>query len=126
MLKVILHLDHPASVTATGTSGMPLVAEYIEQTRSADPNAAIVVVATGCGIWELSSKGVEVYAHADPVDVIGTWTKVGVGFVACQDAVRRHGGTLHPNVRIVPFGIALIAELQEEGYRYIKVASVRH
>ncbi|WP_173021169.1 DsrE family protein [Secundilactobacillus folii] len=104
-MKILFHIDDPAKWTHLQSN--------ITNALAAQPSTAIVVVANGSGIQAyLTAEAKQFMANHQTVE-----------FDSCRNSMKSHHITADQvaGTKIVPVGVLRIAELQSNGFAYIKL-----
>ncbi|MCV3315473.1 DsrE family protein [Pediococcus ethanolidurans] len=109
-MKIVFHIDE-ASKWQTVLSNVSNTLTYAQDHHE---HISVVVVVNGSAITEYVTENIQTFINDH---------KTSVAFHACQNAMISHHITaaqLPKNVKIVPAGVIDLAELQNQGFRYIK------
>ncbi|WP_040535330.1 DsrE family protein [Schleiferilactobacillus shenzhenensis] len=111
MTKVVFHVDE----LEKWDHALSNVQNLLAYGKSSGTSYTIVVLINGDAIMG--------YLVARLRDQVDTLQSAGVAFHACHNSMQSHGladSQLPAGVTVVPAGVADLAALQDDGYRYIK------
>ncbi len=109
-MKIVFHIDEIAKWQTTISN----ITNALNYAQKQNVTVALIVVVNGAAITEYRDPKIRTFIKSH---------RTQVTFHACQNAMNSHQVTaqqLPDSVKIVPAGIIDLAQLQDQGYRYIK------